>query len=237
MDFNITLLFILFDTYLLGEYKRICDYAVEAIRNNLFELSPDDANTILVGYMMFKPKFDQDNPPQSQMRERKTRAEILDEFATKYDKELGEIEPTAANYSKIDFALQGIRVAETVFQIIPSDTNNPIHLDYTKKFLKNFSSEILVETRYSDNDSEIDYRLKHRFYRKYANFLLHREVASIQDWVKPFIDAFSISREMADFLSDVVSEEDSLFINSSTTRFSKGTTNLVIKVFNYFYYL
>lgn len=210
LDFNITLLFILFDTYPLGEYKRICDYAVEAIRNNLFELSSDDANTILVGYMMFKPKFDLNNPPQRQMRERKTRTEILDEFATKYDKELSEIDPTAANYSKIDFSSQGIRVAETAFQIIPSDTNNPIHCDYINKFLENFSNEILEETSYSDNDSEIDYRLKHRFYRKFANFLLHREPTSIQEWLKPFIDAFTISREMADFLSDVVSEEDSL---------------------------
>jgi hypothetical protein len=79
---------------------------------------------ILIGYMMFKPKFDQDNPPQKQMRERKIRAELLNEFYTKYDKELGEIEPTAANYSKIDFALQGIRVAETAFQIIPLNSND-----------------------------------------------------------------------------------------------------------------
>lgn len=210
LDFNIILLFILFDSYPLGEYKRICDYAIEAIRNNLFKLSPDDANIILIGYMIFKPKFDHDNPPQRQMRERKTRAEIIDEFATKYEKELGEIESTAVNYIKIDFASQGIKVAETVFQIVPSDTNNPIHLDYIKNLLENFSSEILEETPYSDNDSKIDYRLKHRFYRKFANFLLHREPTSIQEWVTPFIDAFTISREMADFLSDVVSEEDGL---------------------------
>ena len=206
-DFNIILLFILFDNYPLGEYKRICDYAIEAIRDNLFKLSPDDANTILFGYMMFKPKFDQDNPPQRQMRERKTRAQILDEFATRHDKELDEIESIATNYNKIDFALQGIRVAETAFQIMPSDTNNPIHLDYIKKFLENFSSKILEETRYSDNDLEIDYRLKHRFYKKYANFLLHRDPAAIPEWLKPFIDAFTISKEMADFLSDVISEE------------------------------
>lgn len=210
LDFNVILLFILFDTYPLGEYKRICDYAVEAVRNNLFELSPDDANTILIGYLMFKPKFDTDNPSRRHMRERKTRAEIIDEFTTKYDKELSEIEPTAANYSAIDFSSQGIRVAETAFQIIPSDTKNPIHLDYIKKFLENFSSEILEETRYSDNDSEIDYRLKHRFYRKFANFLLYREPTAIQEWIKPFIDAFTISQEMANFLSDVVSEEDNL---------------------------
>lgn len=210
LDFNIVLLFLLFDTYPLGEYKRICDYAIEAVRNNLFELSPDDANTILVGYMMFKPKFDQDNTQQKQMRERKTRAEILDEFATKYDREFGEIEPIAANYGKIDIASQGIRVAETAFQIIPSHTDNPIHLDYIKKFLENFSGELLKETRYSDNESGIDYRLKHRFYRKFANFLLQREATAIQELVKPFIDAFTISREMADFLSEVVSEEVSL---------------------------
>ena len=65
----------------------------------------------------------------------------------------------------------------------------------------------MEETRYSDNDLEIDYRLKHRFYKKYANFLLHRDPAAIPEWLKPFIDAFTISKEMADFLSDVISEE------------------------------
>jgi len=39
---------------------------------------------------------------------------------------------------------------------------------------------------------------------------LQREPTSIQEWLKPFIDAFTISREMANFFSDVVSEEDSL---------------------------
>lgn len=209
-DFNIILLFILFDCFPLGEYKRICDYGIETISRNLFELSTNDANSILVGFMMFKPKFDEDNPPRRQIGERKTRAEMLEEFATKYEKELNSIGLTEANYSKIDFATQDIKVSETAFQIMPSNTNNPNHLDYIKKLLENFSSEMVKETSYSRNGSEIDYRLKHRFFRKYANFLLHREISSIQNWVKPFVDAFTITSEMADFFSEVICEEDSL---------------------------
>ncbi len=208
--FNIILLFTLLDTYPLGEYKRICDYAIEAIRDRLFELSTDDANSVLLGYMMFKPQFDQDNSRQKQIRERKTRAVILDEFATKYDEELQAIAPTAAYYNEIDFVSQGIQIAETVFQIIPSDTSDPVHLDYIKKLLEKFAGKLLAPPRYSNKEPEDDHRLKHRFYKKYASFLLHREVATIKDWVKPFTTAFTISSGMANFLSDVVSEEDSL---------------------------
>ncbi len=210
VDFNTILLFILFDAYPLGGYKRICDYAIEAIGNSLFELSPNDANTILLGYMFFKPKFDAENPPLKRLRERKSRAEILNDFFTKYEPELMHFENGTLHYDKIDFSTQGIKTAETAFQIIPAETIDPTHLDYIKKLLDNFSSELLKKTKYSD-DSETDYKLKHRFNKKFAKFLLNRDVSSIAEWTRPFTTAFTITEEMANFLSDIVSEEDRLY--------------------------
>lgn len=209
-DYNHLLLFILFDTYPIGEYKRICDYAIEALNDNLFRLSPDDANVVLLAYLTLKPKFDQHYNLEHRSTLRKSRAQILEEFATKYESELGDINSTRAYYQAINFDSLGIQTAETAFLIIPVNTTDPIHFDFIKKVLGAFSSQILAKTDYSDKPKKIDYKLKHRFYRKYSSFLLHRDIGTIKDWAQPFVDAFTISREMADFLSDVVSEEDRL---------------------------
>lgn len=206
-DYNIILLLILFDAYPIGEYKRICDYVIEALKNNLFETFPDQANIILLGYLALKPKFNLEYSPKLLWREGKSRTQALNEFIDKYQHELENIDSTREYYDRIDFNTIGLRVAETGFQIIPFDTNNLFHLNFINKVLLKYSAEILAKTRYSDEKSEADYKLKHRFYRQYAKFLLHREISTIKEWTKPFIDAFTVSSEMADFFSDIISEE------------------------------
>lgn len=205
---NNLFLLVLFDTQWIGAYKRVCDYAIEALRE-VFKISPADANAILFGCMLLKPKFDADNPSGRWMTERKSRAEILEEFVAKYSVELEAVGNAKIRYHGIDFASQNLTTAETAFQIIPADTEDARHIDYVQKLLQKFSNTFLKETRYSrDDDPEADYRLKHRFFKAFAAFLLHRDVATIPDWTKPVIDAFGITQETANLLSEVVSAED-----------------------------
>lgn len=209
-DYNIILLLILFDTYPLGEYKRVCYYGIEAITNSLYDLSPDDANKILLGYLTFKIKFDNECHPRKLAKERKSRSEILEDFVNKYEAELFKLRSNRTYYNRIDFNKLGIHISETAFQIIPVHTNNPIHLDLVKKILSKYSTDLLSKTDYSDAPGKVDYRLKHRFFSKYARFLLSREIVTIKGWTQPFVDKYVVTREMSEFFSEVVSAEDVL---------------------------
>ncbi len=53
--YNFLLLFILFDAHPIGQYKRVCDYAAEAIRFKLCSVKPRQANEILLAYLTIKP--------------------------------------------------------------------------------------------------------------------------------------------------------------------------------------
>lgn len=208
-DYNLILLFTLFDEYPIGEYKRISDYAIEAINPNLFQWQPADANSILLAYLGFKPSFDKLTDPRKLHQSGVTRHQVLEQFAETHDQELRNLKVSYDYYKTIDFDQLSIDIVDIAFLLMPDATEDNIHLDFTRKALEAYSNGLLAETRYDDNE-KINYRLKNRFFRKYARFLLHRPDVSVAAWVQPFIDHFTISESMAQFISDVVSEQDRL---------------------------
>ncbi len=121
------------------------------------------------------------------------------------------IRPTKAYLNQIRFERLDIQVADMVFQSIPDNTEDSIHLVFIKKMLEKFSKSLLVGRQpYSGHDEKVDYHLFNRFSRKYARFLLHRRPDSIAGWLQPFINPFIPSENMASFISDIVSEQNQL---------------------------
>jgi hypothetical protein len=208
-DYNFILLFILFDDYPIGEYKRVCDYAIEAIRFKLFSLEPKQANEILLGYLSFKPLLNKAINPRKMHQQKVSRIQVVQKFAKTKANTLDGIRGTMAYYNKINFDKLSIDVIDTFFQAMSDDTEDPIHLDFLKKTLEKFSRFLLIQSRYDDED-KVDHRLRSRFLRKYARFLLYRQSDTIEEWLKPFVNPFLTSENMASFISDVVSEQDRL---------------------------
>ncbi len=209
IDYNIILLFILFDDYPIGEYKRVCDYAVEAIRYKLFSVAPTHTKAILLGYLDFKPQLDKAMDPRKMHQQQVSRIQVVQKFAKTKANTLAVIKGTKAYYKNINFDKLSIDVVDTFFQSIPDDTEEPIHLDFLRKTLGKFSRYLLIENRYDKNE-KVDPRLRSRFLRKYVRFLLHRQPDSIEEWLKPFVNPFHATENMASFISDVVSEQDRL---------------------------
>jgi len=57
-NLKIVMISILFDEMPLGEYKRICDYAIESIHESkLWEIRPEISQDILLGYIKLKPIY------------------------------------------------------------------------------------------------------------------------------------------------------------------------------------
>lgn len=207
--FNSILLFVLFDPYPIGEYKRICDYAIEALRDSLYELSPENFNRILSAFIRLKPRYD------TLVKKKRTvygitRAQLLEEFENEIGDKIDGEELWSPISTPLDFKELRIGTADMVFQLLPPMTGDVIHLSHAKQILENYLPTILKETRYSEKNEEDDYRLKMRFSKKYARFLLLREVSTIAEWVAPLTKSFQVSNQMARLISDLVSEEDDL---------------------------
>lgn len=203
------LLCILFDAHPIGEYKRVCDYASEAIRFTLSSRFPRLANEVLLTYLAVKPHLDKVTDYRKLHFKKITRLKAIQKFfASKANqKRFGAVRPTLSYLKQIPFDKMDIQVADLIFQSIPDDTEDRIQLAFIRKTLDKFTSTLLIDRRY-DNEERTDYKLQYRFFQKYARFLLNRKPTVITDWVQPLLHPFIPSEPMANFLSSMVYEQD-----------------------------
>lgn len=131
-----------------------------------------------------------------------------------------ELENINADFSfeNISFEINNItaldiHALEIVLQLIPSETKDKTHLDIYSKSLSFWTPQLLKDRRgYKDdsgNDSNI-YLLRQHIFKKFAYFILQREISEIDVFLKPFIDSFSSTKETASFIEKLVFAEDDL---------------------------
>lgn len=203
-DFKIILLFVMFDSYPIGQYKRICDYSIEAIINNLWDISYEDAHAIFLGFLKLKPKFNQlfEKERHKNFNHRTSRSQVLERFVEESKPELENFASNNVLYDEIKLNELNLEILETAFQLLPSNTSDAIHIDFINNTLPLFRKELLV-----DND-RVDYSLRHRFFEKFSYFILNREPENINKFIEPFVDNFTISREMSYFFQEFITVED-----------------------------
>lgn len=202
----------LLDETPIGQYKRICDYVIEAVhRSKLWEQNSEVAQAILFGYVKLKP--------------------IYKAIVTEKRKEIGwgqiskkiileELEKRNSDFTFENSSLDinnitslDIHSLEIVLQLIPSDTKDIIHLEIYAKSLPLLASQLLKDRRSYKDDSGDDsniYLLRLHIFRNFAYFILHRERNEIDAFLKPFVDSFSSTEETASFIGELVSAEDYL---------------------------
>ncbi|OYZ01010.1 MAG: hypothetical protein B7Y37_08940 [Sphingobacteriia bacterium 28-36-52] len=207
--FNSILLFVLFDTSPIGEYKRVCDYAIEALRDSLFAASPENFNRILSAFTRLKPSYDSFVKKNSKPYGI-TRAQIMEDFEKEIDGKIDEEELWSPLSNDLDFKELGIGSADTLFHLLPDNTNDPTHLHIAKQILEQYLPAILKETRYSEENEEGDYHINMRLTKKYARFLLLRKASDVAEWTATLTQSFHESDQMARLISDIVSVEDEL---------------------------
>ena len=206
-DLKIILLFILFDPYPIGQYKRVCDYSIETIVNNLWDISPEDANDIFLGFLKLKPLFDNLKDTISREKEdycnyKIPRNQLIEDFKKKYQPEIDDFISKKLKSSDIHISGCPIEVLETAFQLLPVNTQNDNHLDFITNILPVFCEKLFFD------DEKNDYSLRHRLFSKFSYFILNRETKNINQFIQPFVVSFSSNREMASFFQEIISTED-----------------------------
>jgi hypothetical protein len=202
-----TLMFLL----LLNPWREVSIFTIRAILQTPWQISFEDANALFLGYLLLKLRYNQlrhdirkSNIGKKiyEMSER----QVTDVFLNAFKKELQNIISNRINYGELtNLENLDLDILVTAFELLPEDTTNNCHLKYLNLFFGIISKKLF------DRDERYHYEEKRRFFNKYAYFILNCSKSDILVHLKPFIDNFNDSQEMADFFQEFVSVEDRLF--------------------------
>lgn len=204
------LLLILFNSHPVGSNQRLSDYSIRAVLHNLWEISFKDAHSIFLGYLRLAPKY---NELREKIRKENyknniyelSEEQVLKSFIKRYDKELENIISDKITYEDLGNLNQlSLNILNTAFELLPLKTDNEDHKKFITQIFPIFSKKLLID------DDRVNYTLKRRFLEKFAYFILTSTREEIEIYLKPFVDNFSNSENMADFFQEFVSVEDRL---------------------------
>ncbi len=211
-DENIKLLLflILFDNRPVGMNRYVSDYAMRAVLHRMWEVSFKDAHSIFLGYLLLRPKYEtlrveirKENFQQGVYQA--SHKQVMDAFLEKYEDDLENIVANRITYNDLPYLNSiDLYILEMAFVLLPYKTENEDHKQFLVTALPLFAKKLPNER---DRDK---YSIGHRFFEKYASFILTSKKGEIDKYLKPFIDGFTCSQHMADFFSEFVSAEDRL---------------------------
>jgi hypothetical protein len=208
IDIMSIMLAIMFDRHEIGEYKRVCDYAIESAVNGFSSESPDDLKGLFLGYLTLAQRFDEHIKNSGvkgyRFHNRNARISALSSFIKDNQKQFEAVALNKLCYQSPDqiSVVHGL----TAFKFIPPDT---IDEDYVR-FVKWLLPQICLEIA-NDKDHE-NFKLKYKFFRMYANFVLKRKSKEdIEPFVKPWIGKLNNSTSFHYFIQEFVSAEDEIF--------------------------
>lgn len=214
---KIILLLTLFNPRHIGMNREFSCYSINAILNNLWEISFEDAQSILFGYLLLKPLYEQLRKKLYEESLKKknylpanhspSESEVIKRFR---EENKDDIERFLNNELSIDDIKEieklELHYLERAFQLIPAKTDNKNHQKIVEKIVFVFAEKLPLDNL----ENEIEYLVRIDFFRKLACFVLSRPKEEIKDYLKPFIDNFNSSKIFADLFQKFIMEQDRL---------------------------
>lgn len=171
-----------------------------------------DAQSLLLGYLLLSPKYDElfriireENYQKGAYESHDD--QLLKRFLEDNKEELQNVFDNKLSLSSLkDIEKHDLQVLKTAFKMIPQKTNNSDHKVIAKEIISTFAEKLLS----SDREDKIDYQVKHDFLQTYAYFVLNSPKDEIQNYLTPFLDHFNSSESIADLFQEFVLAEDHL---------------------------
>lgn len=199
------LLLSLFDDTSIGFNGKFSNYAIQAIRNILWEISPDDANSILCGYLSLKIKYDK---LKSKIRQNNyEKFDLIVEFLKEEDYIIKKVISNEISFNDLkNISDLKLGILNTVFQLVPLKTENKDHKKIVLIIIDSFVKVMLSEK----SKNEVDYVTKHTFLERFAYFILSSHEDDIEIYLNYFISNFKNSEIISDLLKEIILAEDLL---------------------------
>lgn len=207
------LLFTLFDDHPIGISNKFSDNSTKTILNELWTFSFEDAQSLLLGYLYLKPKYE---VMKQQLRiegvnnyhhVNVVEENLLEKFFEEYEVYVENVLDNTITLEEIgDINNIHPRILKTAFQLIPLNTNNDVHKYFTQNIITVFAERLLL----NDRSNRLDYEVSHDFIIKFAEIILTSSSEDIKEYLKPFILKFNNSESMADLFKEFIYVEDRL---------------------------
>ncbi|MFA6353277.1 MAG: AVAST type 4 anti-phage nuclease Avs4 [Candidatus Paceibacterota bacterium] len=188
-------------------------YSITAI-HKLWGTNFGDIQSVLLGYLLLKPKFDGLREKIRQEKYKKSQYDIKDgDVMKKFLKEnkayLEKIRNNQLLISDVGNIEQvDLHTLKTAFQLVPLKTKNEEHKIIVKKIISAFANKLIS----SDREDMVDYGVRHGFLEKLAYFVLSSPKEEVREYLKPFLDKFNSSEAIANLFEEFISAED--YLNS-----------------------
>jgi len=208
------LLITLFNEYPINtagnQFKIFSIMAIHKLWGNNF----DDAQSLLLGYLLLKPEYEE---LREKLRAKKFKKsvyelyenEIIEKFLEESKTDLQKVIDNQLSLNDIgDIKKLDLSILGTAFLLIPLGTNNKNYKEIVKKVTSIFAEKLLSKAR----GDKIDYKVKHDFLEKLAYFVLSSPKEEIQEYLKQFLSNFNSSETIANLFEKFISAED--YLNS-----------------------
>ncbi|HAT75969.1 MAG TPA: ATPase, partial [Flavobacterium sp.] len=197
--------------------RETAKFATFSIANSLWKTNFEDAHAIFLGYLSLKVKYDllrQEVRIESYKKniDEHSELQILESFIEKYENEFERIISNKITYYELDnLEKLDLEILTRAFELLPMQTDHEDHKKFLNVIFPVFSKEFFQDSKktFQHNDM-IDYTLKNRFLEKYSYFILNSKQIEIKTYLKPFVDNFSDTENMAEFFQKFVFMEDRL---------------------------
>jgi len=208
------LLFTLFKDDSVGGLVSNASFSIFSINaiHKLWENNFNDAQSLLLGYLFLRPKYDK---LQKKIREENFRKgiheldkeQLMERFFKENEETIKSIIDNSLMFNtKEDISKNNLSILKTAFQMIPQKTDNEVHKEIVQIIVSAFADEILIDSF----DKKVNYMVKHEFLEKYSHFVLTSQKEDIPNLLKPFIDKFGTYESIADLFKEFVKAEDKL---------------------------
>ncbi len=204
----------LFDSYPIGMNQRFSDYSVGAVTNVLWKESPPDANSIFLGFLQLKPKYDELRESFRKENYKRgvydiSKRELLETFSKKHKAEITKVIANEIDYSEIANLDQiDTDTLVTAFRLLPMGTSDEVHKKFMRQIFPAFSKKLFKDPHKRGEEDHFDYARKRRFLEKLAYVILSSRVEDIETYLKPFLNDFKDSKDAVEFFSEFISAED-----------------------------
>jgi len=182
--------------------------AIQKLWGNNFS----DAQSLLLGYLLLRPKYDELRKNLRDENYKKGVYESIDDqflkgFIEENEKEIQHFVDNDLSLPNLkDVEKNDLSALRTAFRMIPQKTDNNDHKTIAKAVISTFAKKLVLD----DREDKIDYQVKHDFLQTYTYFVLNSPKDEVQDLLKPFIDNFNTSESIADLFQEFVLAEDVL---------------------------
>lgn len=222
-DYITPLVLALLDETPIGNYKRICDYVTDSLaKAHLWDTAPQSAKAVLFGYLNAKQHYDK--IVRDRVAGYKPRRLSPNEVISILKKK-----QIRSRFNPDSVTRIGICGMEKVLLLLPSNTQDRLHLSITQRMLPSLASTL------SDNDHELDSRVSPsidlHIFRWMARFLLFRNDEDLETYLNPFTNNIVLSRESSWFISELVFAEDELRMHDTFWRIWRALLAPISKLY------